>query len=311
MTAGLRAILIAGPTASGKSALALAVAERLGSAVVNADSMQVYRELAILSARPPAADEARVPHRLYGFVPAAEPYSAGRWRRDLAGLLAAWPAEAPPLVVTGGTGLYFEALTRGLSAMPDVPPAARREAQALLDRDGAAALAAAVADVDPAVAASRPPGDTQRLLRAYEVFLATGRRLSDLQAAPPEPLLGPDAWAGWVLDLPRPLLYERCDARLVAMLEAGALDEVARLAALGLDAGLPAMKALGVRPLLGHVAGGVPLAAALAEAQQGTRNYAKRQLTWFRHRMAGWPRLDAQFSECAEREIVSFVLSRR
>jgi len=300
-------ILIAGPTASGKSALALALAERLDGVVVNADSMQVYRELRILTARPTAAQEARAPHRLYGHVPAAERYSVGRWLADLADVLADCRNAGRPAILVGGTGLYFEAATRGLAEIPAVPAVARKEAEARAAALGPAALHGELARIDPVAASRLRPSDPQRLLRAYEVWLATGRPLSRWQQEAAPPLLAAGTWRGLALALPRALLYRRCDERLVAMLKGGALAEVEALLAAGLAPGLPAMKALGVGALAAHLAGECGLPEALAAAQRGTRNYAKRQLTWFRHRMAGWPIFDAQDSERLERQIFSFV----
>lgn len=287
----MRAILIAGPTASGKSALALDLAVRLGGVVVNADSMQVYRELRVLTARPGPADEARAPHRLYGFVSAAEAFSVGRWldaaRAELA---AAWADGRLPVVV-GGTGLYFQALTVGLSAIPDVPADVRAAARALLDRLGPAGLHVRLAQRDPAGAVRLRPTDSQRIVRAWEVLEATGRPLSHWQATT---VPGPLARGALRLLLapPRAEVYARCDARLGRMVAAGALDEVRALDRLGLPAQRPAMRALGVPHLLRHVRGEVGLDEALDAACTGTRRYAKRQMTWFRHRMADWHRLE-------------------
>jgi tRNA dimethylallyltransferase len=287
----VRAILIAGPTASGKSALALHLAARLGGVVVNADSMQVYRELRILTARPGPADEARVPHHLYGFVSVAEAFSVGRWiDAARAALDAAWAGGRLPIVV-GGTGLYFHALTTGLSAIPDVPADVRAGARDLLDRLGPAGLHARLAERDPAGAARLRPSDPQRIARAWEVLEATGRPLAHWQATT---LPGPLAQGALRLLLapPRAEVYARCDARLGGMIDAGALDEVRALDRLGLPAQRPAMRALGVPHLLRHVRGEAGLEEALDAARTATRRYAKRQMTWFRHRMADWHRLE-------------------
>lgn len=277
-------ILLAGPTASGKSAMAVALARRVGGVVINADSMQVYRELRVVTARPTAADEATVPHRLYGVIAASKACSAARWRAlAMAEIEAAGGRGEVPIVVGGG-GLYLRALVRGLAPVPDVPVAARDDARARHARLGGEAFHAALAARDPAMAARLHAGDTQRLIRAWEVIAATGRSLADWQAVPPEDPL--DAPIYTVLAAPeRAALYAACDARFERMLADGALEEVAALDALGLDGRLPAMKALGVPALRRHLRGEIPLVEARAAAQQATRNYAKRQLTWFRHQI--------------------------
>jgi tRNA dimethylallyltransferase len=278
--------LVAGPTASGKSALALRLAERLGAEVVNADSMQAYRDLRLLTARPTPEEEAQAPHRLYGHVDGAEAYSVGRWLRAVATLLA----EPGPKVVVGGTGLYFRALTVGLAEMPEVPEAARLEASARLDREGEAAFRLALAEQDPEAERRIASGDRQRLVRAGAVLAATGRSLSAWRAQTRPPL---DAYRAVVLDPPRPALYARCDARLRRMLAEGALEEVRALLARGLPPDLPVMKAVGLRELAACLEGALDLGEALALAQRETRRYAKRQLTWFRNQTPAWPRLDS------------------
>jgi tRNA dimethylallyltransferase len=307
-------VVIGGPTASGKSALALAVAEAFGGTVINADSMQVYRELAVLSARPGSAELVRAPHRLYGIMSAAERCSAARWRElALAEIVASHRARRLPIVV-GGTGLYIKALVDGLSPIPDVPAAARAAAQARLAELGTAGFHGELRRRDPVMAGRLAPGDRQRMVRAWEVLEATGRSLADWQAAvpaprPDEPFLAP---VSFVLDPTRAALYGACDRRLTAMLAAGALDEVAALARLGLPPELPAMKAVGVPELLAHVRGETDLATALAAAQQATRRYAKRQTTWFRHQLAEAERLEmagvgAQFLESLRPKIFSNI----
>jgi tRNA dimethylallyltransferase len=299
-----RVLLIAGPTAGGKSALALALAERFGGTVVNADSMQVYRELRILTARPAPEEEARLPHRLYGHVGAAEGYSVARWlaeaHREIAAALAA--GRLPILV--GGTGLYLSALTAGLAPVPELPEAVRAEARRLHAALGTEGLRARLAPLDPAGAR---PADPQRLIRAYEVVVGSGRPLAEWQRLPPEPPPLAAPWLGLVVAPPRPMLYRRCDARLQAMLGAGGLDEVRALAARGLPPTLPAMKALGLRELRRHLAGELDLATALAAAQTATRRYAKRQLTWLRHKMIAWKWLEAQETEGFHEQIFPFV----
>jgi tRNA dimethylallyltransferase len=299
-------ILIGGPTASGKSALALAVAEEFGGTVINADSMQVYRDLRILTARPGPAEEARAPHRLYGILDAADVCSAARWAAMADAEIAAAAAQGRVPVLVGGTGLYLRALVAGLAELPPIPPAARAEARRLHRALGGAGLRAALAARDPAGAARLAPGDTQRLIRAYEVVTATGRPLAEWQSAQQAspryreilPL---------ILLPPRPALYAACDARMEAMVAAGAVEEVRALAARGLDPALPAMKAVGVRELGCHLAGEVGLGEAVALAQQSTRRYAKRQITWFTHQQLGGSPIHEQFSERVPAEIFPFI----
>lgn len=309
------AILLAGPTASGKSALAMMLAARLGGQVINADSMQVYADLRILTARPTPAEEALVPHALYGVRDAAEAGSAAWWRgAALAAMEAARAAGRVPILV-GGTGLYFAALTEGLAEIPPVPEAARAEARARLAAEGPAALHAALALRDPITAARLKPGDSQRIARAYEVALGTGRPLSAWLAAGGT---GPAPWRfrGIVLDPPRDTLRAAIAARFDAMLAEGALAEVAALAARGLDAALPAMRAHGVPELIAHLGGGMSLAEAKARAVLNTGQYTKRQATWFRHHplAAGGTRIfDARFavktqdSECLYEYCAAFL----
>ncbi|HYC01733.1 MAG TPA: tRNA (adenosine(37)-N6)-dimethylallyltransferase MiaA [Azospirillaceae bacterium] len=284
-------LVIGGPTASGKSGLALALAERLGGTVINADSMQVYAELRIVTARPGPGDEARAPHRLYGVVPASVRMSAARWRELALAEIAAAQASGRLPVVVGGTGLYLRALMEGLSDIPPIPEDVRAAAKDLHARLGGEAFHAELSRRDPAGAAKLFPGDTQRLVRAWEVIEATGRTLGDWQAAGRE--TAPDLdFHTLVVEPPRDRLYAACDARFLIMLEQGALEEVRMLATQGLDEDLPVMKALGVPELLAHLRGQATLAEATARAQQLTRNYAKRQTTWFRHQMGAARRVD-------------------
>jgi tRNA dimethylallyltransferase len=279
-------VIVAGPTASGKSALALAVAEAFEGVVINADSMQVYRELAVLSARPGPAEEARAPHRLYGFQSGGEACSAGRWRElALTEIERAHDAGHLP-VVAGGSGLYLRALEKGLSPIPPVPRAVRAAARALHAELGAAAMHAALAKRDPETAARLDPADSQRVIRAWEVLEATGRPLSDWQRQPSEGA-APCRRLRLVLAPPRETLYAACDRRLTQMMEQGALDEVRRLLDLGLDPSLPVMKALGVPELARLLAGETDRDEAVATAQRATRRYAKRQLTWLRTQVLG------------------------
>ena len=282
--------LIAGPTASGKSALGLRLAQAVGGEIVNADSMQLYADLRLLTARPSPAEEACAPHHLFGIADAAEGWSVGRWLRAATGVLADIAARSRPAIVVGGTGLYFRALTEGLAEIPPVHAEAREAAQADHDRMGETDFRARLGAVDPLAAARIAPGDRQRLVRAWAVFAATGTSLADWQARG-APAIAADGWRAVALEPPRDALYARCDARLAAMLPAGVLDEVAALAARDLDSSLPLMKAVGLREFAAHLRGETSLAEALAAAQQQTRNYAKRQTTWMRGQMAGWPRL--------------------
>jgi tRNA dimethylallyltransferase len=282
------AILIAGPTASGKSALALEVAETLGGVIINADSMQVYRDLRIITARPTPAEEARLPHRLYGHVDAAERYSVGRWLTDAqAALMDTRRAGRVPIVV-GGTGLYFKALTQGLSAVPPIPPDIRAAMRARLSAEGPAALHAELALHDPASAERIRPADGIRVVRALEVIAATGRSLAAWHRDGMQPALAPEDAIRIFLEVARPELHRRIDARFDAMLAAGALDEVRALAARGLDPLLPAMKAHGVPWLIRHLGGELSLAAAAEGGKLDTRRYTKRQATWFRHQLPDW-----------------------
>lgn len=279
--------LIAGPTASGKSALALEMAERTGAVIINADSQQLYADLRVLSARPSVEDEARVEHRLYGVADAAEAWSVGRWSRAAMRTLA--ELDGRPALLVGGTGLYFTSLTKGLADIPEVPPDARDAAAAALAAEGEAAFRRRLAELDAAAEARIETGDRQRLTRAMAVAEHTGRALSDWMAET-RPLLAPGSWTGLVVEPERAELYARCDARVAQMVEQGALEEVRALVARRLDPGLPAMKAVGVREFAAHLAGDTPLEAAVEATRQATRNYAKRQLTWFRNQTPGWPR---------------------
>jgi tRNA dimethylallyltransferase len=284
-------VLIAGPTASGKSAAALALAEAVGGAIINADSMQVYAEAPILTARPAAAEIARVPHLLYGHVGAAEAYSVGRYARDAAAALEEARAAHKLPIFVGGTGLYFTALTDGLAHIPPTPPEVRERARALLKEIGVAALHEMLAAKDPKTAARLRPTDPQRTLRAYEVFEATGRPLIDWQQASStnggaEPILKNLLLAKFVLDVPRPELRDRIAARFETMVAVGGLAEALALGTL--DPALPAAKILGLRPLIALAEGRITKDEALAQAITATRQFAKRQSTWFRNRMADY-----------------------
>ena len=280
-----KAVLIAGPTASGKSALALELAQSTGGVVINADSMQVYRDLRVLTARPTLEEEARVPHRLYGHVDAAVNFSAGSWVADAAKVLAEVRAQNRLPIFAGGSGLYFKALTRGLSAVPPIPTEIRESVRARLERDGVEALHAELARRDPASAERLKPRDRSRIARALEVIEATARSLTDWHRDGLPPLLPPDTFRALFLEPDRDALYARIDARFDAMLQAGALDEVAALASRKLDPLLPAMKAHGVPALIRHLQGEISLDEAAVIGRADTRHYAKRQFTWFRHQL--------------------------
>jgi tRNA dimethylallyltransferase len=280
-----KTILIAGPTASGKSALALEIAEAHGGTVVNADSMQVYGDLRIITARPTLAEEQRAPHRLYGHVDASENYSVGRWCNEAAAVLAEAARDNRAAIIVGGTGLYFKALTQGLAAVPPIPAAIRDDVRARLTSEGVAALHAELALRDPAAAARLRPNDRARVTRALEVVLATGRSLGDWHATN-KPAIVDLAGAAKVFLMPeRDELLRRIDARFDAMMAAGALDEVRALAARELNPSLPAMKAHGVPWLIRHLNGEIALEEAVAHAKLETRQYTKRQATWFRNQL--------------------------
>ena len=283
------AILIAGPTASGKSALALALAEKLGGTVVNADSMQVYRDLRVITARPSPAEEARVPHRLYGHVDTAENYSVGRWCRDVGETLEEIAAQGRIPILVGGTGLYFKALTSGLAAVPPITADIRGHVRGRLQSEGVAVLYAELIERDPLTAHRLMPNDRSRISRALEVVLATGRSLTDWHRQGLPARVDPARAIKVFLTCERKQLVARIETRFAAMLKSGALDEVRALAARALDPLLPAMKAHGVPWLIRHLNGEISLDTAAAGAIMDTRRYAKRQLTWFRNQMKDWP----------------------
>ena len=289
MTKAPRLTLIAGPTASGKSRLALDMAAQTGAVIINADSQQLYADLRVLTARPSLEDEARAEHRLYGVADAAESWSVGRWTRAVMPLLDELTAQGRPALLVGGTGLYFNALTRGLADIPAVPDAVRDTVQTAYDLEGEAAFRRRLAEVDPAAEAAVFPGDRQRLVRALSVHRASGRALSAWKADT-RPLLPPDSYDTLVVEPSRDRLYASCDARVDLMMAHGALDEVRALVARDLDPDLPAMKAVGVRELAAHLRGELSLGDAVGAVKQSTRNYAKRQLTWFRNQQRDWPR---------------------
>lgn len=282
------AVLIAGPTASGKSALALDVAESLGGVIVNADSMQVYRDLRVITARPTADDEVRAPHKLYGFVDAAENYSVGRWCLDVEEALTEIGKQGRVPILVGGTGLYFKALTSGLAAVPPIPADIRAGVRERLQREGAPVLHAELMRLDPATAQRVTANDRSRISRALEVVLATGRALSDWHREGLPPLIDPARAVKVFVACERKELVRRIEARFDAMMKSTALSEVRRLAERKLDPTLPVMKAHGVPWLIRHLHGEISREDAVAGAVMDTRRYAKRQLTWFRNQMKDW-----------------------
>jgi tRNA dimethylallyltransferase len=283
-----RAVLIAGPTASGKSALALDLAERLGGTIINADSMQVYRDLRIITARPTPDEEARVPHRLYGHTDAAENYSVGRWFGDVKAALGEAVAQRRVPILVGGTGLYFKALTTGLAAVPQIPADIRTEVRSRLQCDGAPALHKELVRLDPETAQRVMINDRSRISRALEVVVATGRPLSEWHREGLPPLINAEHATKLFITCERKELVRRIETRFEAMLKAGVLEEVRLLDKRNLDPTLPATKAHGVPWLRRHLNGEISLDEAAAGSVMDTRRYAKRQLTWFRNQMGNW-----------------------
>lgn len=279
------AVLIAGPTASGKSALGLLLAERLGGAIINADAMQVYRELPVLSAAPSAADVARVRHFLYGVTTVHEPFSVARWAALAGEALVQVRAQGLVPVFVGGTGLYFAALLNGLSPIPEIHPSIRAEARLRLQELGNEKFHAVLAQRDPVMGARLDPGDSQRLVRAWEVIEATGQSLDEWQKLKGTPVLT-GRLARFVIKPNREWLKVQIARRFDAMMADGALEEVRALGDISDD--LPGARALGVPQLRAHLRGEVSLADAVERAVIQTRQYAKRQMTWFRHQMPDW-----------------------
>lgn len=303
-------ILIAGPTASGKSALALTLAERFGGTVINADAMQVYRELRVLTARPAADDESRAPHALYGHVPGSEAYSAARYAIEAREAIAASQSAGRIPIVVGGTGLYFKALTEGLSPIPGIPEHIRTRWRQAAVEHGAAALHAILRDRDPAMAARIEPTDPQRIVRALEVLEATGSSLARWQEVPGEPVVDLAQSTAVVVSPPREELKRRCDDRFDAMMEEGAVEEVRALMQLGLAVDLPVMRALGVRPLIDLLQGRMIAEAAAEAAKAETRQYTKRQLTWLKRNMISWKWVYTQEMKSLASELYSFIDSK-
>lgn len=303
-------VMVAGPTASGKSGLAADVASAFNGVVINADSMQIYRELDIITARPSDSDLAKAPHRLYGVLPGAERCSAARWRElALAEIEAAFTAGQLPVVV-GGTGLYLRTLEEGLAPVPEVPDAVRQDTRAHFDAIGAEAFHRELAQRDPEMAGRLNIGDTQRLLRAWEVLAATGTSLAIWQARQFESAeqLDPGlALLKLAVIPPREAVYASCDARFETMAASGAIEEARGLLALGLDPALPVMKAIGVREFGAYLVGETSLEAAVSKAQQETRRYAKRQMTWLRNQYAAENVIETQYSESLRAKIFNII----
>jgi tRNA dimethylallyltransferase len=289
------AILIAGPTASGKSGLALDLAEKLGGVIVNADSMQVYSVLRVLTARPGAADLARAPHLLYGHVHPSIAYSTGAWLRDVTALAESGELDKARPIFVGGTGLYFRALLGGMSQMPDIPADVRAHWRDELERQGPDRLHEILMRDDPAAAATLKPGDGQRIVRALEVLQASGRSILDWQGESGTPLVDAESARLLVIEPVRAELVARIDARFDTMVAEGAMEEAKAMGALKLDPALPALKAIGVRELLAAAAGETSVETAIEQAKIATRQYAKRQSTWFRNQFGPeWQRLDGK-----------------
>ena len=290
MSASPPITLLAGATASGKSALALKLARETGAELVNADSMQIYAGMPVLTAGPTGEELAQAPHHLFGVVDAANGWSVARWLEAASAALAEIAARGRPAIVVGGTGLYLKALTHGLADVPPVSETQREVSALLYAALGEPEFRDILAELDPAAETRIEVGDRQRLLRAHAVAVATGRSLTAWQNDT-RPSLAPGSWKGVILDPPRAELYARCDARLEVMVENGALGEVAAMEARGLSPALPALKALGYRELASHLRGETTLDQALDAARQETRRYAKRQLTWFRNQTPDWERV--------------------
>ena len=302
-----RAIFIAGPTASGKSALAIAVAQSVGGTVINADSMQVYRELRVLTARPAPEEEAVVPHRLYGHVGVAESYSVAAWLADVEVAIAETRARGSVPVIVGGTGLYFMALTRGLSPIPVIPDEIRRRWRQAGQELAATELHKELARRDPVTAGRLRDSDRQRIVRALEVIEATGEPLAHWQEKPGTPMFHSDEFIGLVVDRPRDELYARADQRFDQMIAGGGLEEAETIRSMQLDPELPAARAVGLPPLIAHLEGQMSLEEAANVAQRDTRHYIKRQMTWLRRNMIAWRRINANEMERISGLGITFV----
>ncbi len=302
-----RAILIAGPTASGKSQLALDIAEKVDGVIINADSMQVYEDLRVLTARPSDTDLATATHALYGFVPGHTPYSAGRFAQDAEKVIAECVEGGKLPILVGGTGLYFRAILEGLSPIPQIPRTVRQHWRAEAQRLPPEELHAILGTKDPVMASRLHATDTQRLVRALEVIDATGQSLADWQRIPGVPVVPPTATVKIVIDMPRDELYRRSDTRFDQMLAGGAIEEVIALSKKKYDPSLPIMRALGVQPLLAHIRGDIELAVAVEATKTETRNYIKRQSTWLKSNMMSWKWISPQQLESLTDNILPII----
>jgi len=281
--------LIGGPTASGKSALALDMAIKTGAVIINADSQQLYADMDVLSARPTKDDEAKAPHRLYGVADAAEAWSVGKWSRKAMDEIALAQEQGKAAILVGGTGLYFNALTKGLADIPPVPVEVRDAIEREYEALGEEGFRANLCAVDPASEERIFPSDRQRLIRALSVHRTTGHSLTHYKETT-RPLLAEGSWNGLIVEPERDVLYANCDRRVDIMMQTGAIEEVKLLMARNLDMGLPSMKAVGLREIAAWLNGEISRDEAVTAMKQATRNYAKRQLTWFRNQHPDWPR---------------------
>ena len=306
MVAAPDILFLAGPTASGKTALSLHAARRLDAEIINADSMQVYDRLAILSARPDRTEMAGIAHHLFGEVDPAVRCSVGEWSRRALACLEAVKARGKRAIFVGGTGLYFKALTEGLAPTPEISARVRDAVNALVAARGVEALREEAMRHDPVAASRVEPGDRQRLQRIVEIGREAGQALSALQADT-VPLLAQDRWRGVVISPDRETLYERIETRFDAMMAAGALVEAEAIFRLELDRDLPAMKAVGLPPLLDHLAGELTLAEAVETAKRDSRRYAKRQYTWFANQHPGWARISSLDPDDQRNELNHFI----
>ncbi len=306
-TAFPQSILIAGPTGSGKSKFALSLARRRNGVIINADSMQVYHELRVLSARPSLEDEALLPHRLYGHISLKTAYSVGEWLEDISKVLAEVRAEGRLPIIVGGTGLYFRALVEGLAPVPKIPEDVRAHWREKAERMEVGDLHLLLEQRDREMAQRLEPRDRQRIVRALEVIEGTGISLAQWQRAEGEPALEPGSYLGLVVDRPREEIYRACEQRFDEMVEVGALEEAARVRDMQLDVGLPGMRALGLRPLLAYLDGDIDLDEALVRAKRDTRHYVKRQLTWLRRNMIAWKHVNSKDMESIEGNLFAFI----
>ncbi len=306
-----RAILITGPTASGKSAIATAIATTFDGIIVNADSIQVYNELKILSARPNEADEQAYPHHLYGHIPIKQPYSVAQWLADVQAVLEAPKNRDRVTIIVGGTGLYFKALTEGLSPIPDIPSDVRQHYRDLSDKISAPKLHDELSRRDPQTANKLQPTDTQRLVRALEVFEATGTPLAEWQQISGKPLLASDDYQAFVINPERDALQRAADRRFDAMMETGALNEAEKIRSLIIELqlphDLPALQALGLKPLMAHLEGEISRETAIEQTKSDTRRYIKRQKTWLKRYNNSWKWLNTKELERISRDRFAFI----